>query len=328
MLREEFARDLHRTYVIKRGEPVPETGCSIVEAAEALAAVYPDASLAAFAKRSLDKLWDGPEYSQVFGAQPNVFRVWRSVQLMRTVRSCLADLRDRLAGRALAVATYGDLLITHVVFRSLDTSAIDDEAADATWEEQLARVSELAEGTVSWILQAIDAELPDTSHVYPALHNGERIEKVARRVIRSMAGGSPAPALLTEYQVTESQQQRQKDAVLTIIAAKRIPDGTLLEFRPVSRPERREMAEWLRDSPDRGAAVWRNSAKGQLQWKYDGHWYSPSGLVKKMRILASGREQQAQGTRHWHVPGEGSLIDIAANIRAEQDFEPDSEPGS
>ena len=61
-LRDDFALLLHRSYVIKRGErvPDPQHGCSMTEAAEALAAVHPNAQLAAVAKRdqNLAGLWE------------------------------------------------------------------------------------------------------------------------------------------------------------------------------------------------------------------------------------------------------------------------------
>jgi hypothetical protein len=144
-----------------------------------------------------------------------------------------------------------------------------------------------------------------------------------------MATGTEAPELAPQYQAVEEPEQsgrRQVDAVKTIVAAKRISDGTVLEFRPVSRPERREMAEWLSEDPNRSLAVWRNSGKDQLQWQADHQWYSPSGLVRKMRRLASGKNQAAQGTKHWHVPDEGPLAEIAAKLRLDQGLEVGEQP--
>ncbi|WP_181383331.1 hypothetical protein [Streptomyces sp. NWU339] len=50
--------------------------------------------------------------------------MWRSAQLLRAVRDRLTELREGL--RAEASASYGDLLITHVVYRQLDTSTVQD----------------------------------------------------------------------------------------------------------------------------------------------------------------------------------------------------------
>jgi hypothetical protein len=130
-----------------------------------------------------------------------------------------------------------------------------------------------------------------------------------------------SPRLRTGYRVSSAEERgRQVDAVKTLVAAACIPDGTVLEFRPTTRPERREMTKWLEEDPNRGLALWRNSAKDQLQWQADMQWYSPSGLVRKMREMASGRRVSVAGTLHWHVPDRGSLKDIAEHVRAEQDF--------
>lgn len=115
-LRDDFALLLHRSYVIKRGErlPDPQHGCSMTEAAEALAAVHPNAQLAAVAKRdqNLAGLWEDDVYEQIFGASPNVYRVWRAVELLRAIRAELQALRDGLLWRADAAASHGDLLVT------------------------------------------------------------------------------------------------------------------------------------------------------------------------------------------------------------------------
>ncbi|MFD9861800.1 AIPR family protein [Streptomyces alboflavus] len=319
-LREDFALLLHRSYVIKRGEPKPERehGCSITEAAEALAAAHPNAEFAALAKRDLSALWGDDTYKELFGFSPDAHKVWRSVQLLRAVRDRLTELREGLRGRAEAAASYGDLLITHVVYRQLDTSTIQDP--DIDWDVQLARVPALVEDALGWALQAIDKEYGPTSHMIAAVRNTERMQRVARTAVRGMLAGHPAPPLDAEYQVADSDEPkgRQVDAVKTLVTADRIPDGTVLEFRPSSRPQRREMTEWLAEEPARGLAVWRNSASKQLQWQADMQWYSPSGLVRQMRRMASGKDIAAQGPEHWYVPEEGSLSFLADAVRAEQ----------
>jgi len=320
-LRDDFAVELSLTYVIKRGEPLPdrEHGCSITEAAEALAATHTNAEYAALAKRDLSALWQDETYREIFGSAPNVYRVWRCVLLRRAVRESLDELREGLLSRAAAMAGYGDLLVTHVVFRKLDTEGIENP--DTDWDAQIARLPSLVEDALAWSLQAIDAEYGPSSHIIAAVRNTERIQRVARTAIRGMIAGHPAPELSADYQASAVERRgRQVDAVRTLVAAGRIPDGTVLEFRPVTRPERREMTDWLAEQPARGLAVWRNSTKDQLQWQADTQWYSPSGLVRKMRLMASGKDTSVQGTLHWHVPNEGSLRDLAENMRAEQDL--------
>ncbi len=318
-LRDDFARMLSLSYVIKRGEPAPDRdhGCSITEAAEGLAAIHPNAEYSALAKRDNGSaLWRDDVYPEIFSSAPNVYRVWRSVELLRVVRDDLMARREGLLSRAAAMAGYGDLLITHVVFRQLDTKAVDDP--DANWDQQLAKVPTLVEAALAWSLKAVDAEYGPNSQIFTAVRNTERIERVAQSAIRGMGGGNPAPELNSDYQVPTERTGRQVAAVKTLITAGTIPDGTVLEFRPMTRPERRDMRDWLAEDPQRSRAIWRNHPKKPLQWQADRNWYSPSGLVGIMRKQASGKEVSVQGTLHWYVPEQGSLRDIAENVRAEQ----------
>ncbi len=320
-LRDDFALTLSLTYVIKRGEPKPDPkrGCSITEAAEALAATHTNAEFAAVAKRDLAALWQDNNYQEIFGSAPDVHRVWRSVLLLRAVRATLAELREGLLSRAAGMAGYGDLLITHVVFRQLNTQGIAD--SDTDWDARLTDLPILVGQALVWSLQAIDAEYGASSHVIAAVRKTDRMQKVARTAIRSMIAGHTSPQLSADYQVSAAEGKgRQVDAARTLVNSGRISDGTVLEFRPVTRPERRDMTEWLATEPARGLAVWRNTAKDQLQWQADMQWYSPSGLVRMMRRMASGKDQAVQGTLNWHVPDEGSLKALADDMRAEQEL--------
>ncbi|MDX2951975.1 AIPR family protein [Streptomyces caniscabiei] len=325
-LRDDFAMLLKRSYVIKRGETVPDPahGCSITEAAEALAAVSPNARLAAVAKRddNLAGLWEDHNYQETFGPEPNVFKVWRSVELLREVRAQLQLLREGLVWRADAAAFYGDLLVTHIVYRRLDTRAIEDPECD--WATELAKVPDLVRESLSWVLDAIDNEYGTSSHIIAAVRNTERIERVVRAALRKLDSEEKAPELNDDYQVATAEARGRKvNAVTTLVAAGEIEEGAVLEFRPYSKPERREMTEWLAADPRRAQATWSNEAgRNPLQWHADDEWYSPSGLARKMRREASGVDSAAQGTIRWFVPGQGSLDELALAVRLREGNEP------
>jgi hypothetical protein len=330
-LRDDFALLLHRSYVIKRGEPLPDPqhGCSMTEAAEALAAIHPNAQLAAVAKRdqNLAGLWDDDAYEQIFGTSPNAHRVWRSVELLRTVRAELHALRDGLLWRADAAASHGDLLVTHIVFRRLRTTAMENP--DFDWASELAKVPQLVKDTFAWVLRAIDDEYGTSSHIIAAVRNAERMQRVVRAAMRGLDSDTAAPELQVDYQVAGTERRgRQVNAVSTLIKAGRIPEGTDLEFRPTSRPERREMTDWLSANPDRARATWsnKNGARNPLRWAVDGEWYSPSGLARKMRAEASGVNTSAQGTIRWFVPEQGSLDELAYEVRQGEGTDTDTGP--
>ncbi|MBM2619006.1 AIPR family protein [Actinoplanes sp. LDG1-06] len=321
-LRDAFATELSLSYVLKRGEPLPdpEHGTSITEVAEALAATHPDATYAAVAKKDLKDVWHDDVYQQLFGEEPDVLVVWRKVKLLRAVRARLSDLQEGLLGRANAMAVYGDLLITHVTFSQLATSNLSDPKFD--WDEQIRKVATVAQNAFEWSLYAIDAEYSISSHIIAAVRNPERIQRVARVAIKGVSDGGEPPRLRTDYQpVTAEDRGRQVDAVRTLVQSGRIPDGTLLEFRPATRSERRVMSGWLAEDEKRSLASWRNDPRNPLTWHYDGQDYSPSGLVRKMRTIATGKGVNVRGTLYWHVPNEGSLKDLAENVRTERDVE-------
>ncbi|MEU5165353.1 AIPR family protein [Streptomyces mutomycini] len=324
-LRDTFAFDLRLAYVIKRGErePAPDRGCTITEAAEALAAVHPNAEYAALAKRDLGALWEDGTYEALFGKDPAAFRVWRCVQLLRSVRTHLQEIREGLVWRAAAMAGYGDLLVTHVIFRQLDTRKMPDP--DFDWDAQLARVPGLVGEALIRSLQAVDVEYGPNSHIIAAVRNTEKIRRVARTALRGMSSDSPAPELAADYQASASSG-RQVNAVKTLVKQEAIPNGTVLEYRPYSGPERLEMPQWLAEDDRRSQAIWRNSATDQLQWCYDDQWYSPSGLARMMRREASGVDQSTQGTLRWFLPESGSLAEIAERARAEADLLVGNEP--
>lgn len=147
--------------------------------------------------------------------------------------------------------------------------------------------------------------------------------------MRGLDSDTTAPALQDDYQVAGSEQRgRQVNAVKTLITAGRIPEGTDLEFRPFSRPERREMTDWLASNPDRARATWsnKNGTRNTLCWTADGKWYSPSGLARKMRAEASGVDTSTQGSIRWFVPDQGSLDELAYEVRQNEGTDTDTGP--
>ncbi|MFM9448829.1 AIPR family protein [Streptomyces acidiscabies] len=326
-LRDDFALTLRSTYVVKRGEPAPEpdSGTTMTEAAIALAATHRAAEMAARAKRDVSLLWEKENYRALFGSGAGnslgALRVWRCVQLLRAVQSALAVQSDNLFGRAASAASNGDLLITHVIFQVLDTTDIEKEGAD--WDSRLALVPDLVERALGWLVATVDVAYGRNSQMLTAMRTFERVRLVVRRVVDGMRSGEPAPDN-ADYRVEERVQgkrARSTNAVSLIVKSARIADGTPVEFRPVTRPDRQGLSAWLAADPARGRAEWQNNTSKPLVWAGDGESYAPSTLVRKMRKEAMNNNQQVQGTLYWHVVGEGSLVDLAAELRAEDELD-------
>lgn len=322
-LRDDFSLSLHKTYVLKRGDidPAPEAGCSVVEAARALACANRDPDLAMRAKQSPELLWEqapNRAYQVLFRRQPGAYRVWRAVQVLRSVLIRLEATKTGREGRAAQIADYGEFLIAHCVFRQLSGEPIDDPAH--SWDEVLERVDDLTDQCTDWLIHYVDDSYGQ-SYVLTTFKSPQRCRVLADKVNSSMRGEQPRPILPSQYRPAEAEAaERRTNAVTVIINSARIAEGAPLEFRPGTGPERMALAPWLAEDPRRGRATWVRSRSKPLLWAGDGKRYSPSGLAKHMMIAASGRSPKAiQGTSRWFIPGEGSLVQIANKVRRESE---------
>ena len=319
-IRDDFRLSLQKDYVVRRGEPVPppDAGCSVDEAALALACAHRDPELSARAKKP-ELLWEGGgqgAYDLLFAGPPSACQISRSVMLVRQVRSELRRWRRKHQGRAASIAEEGELLIAHLVFRQVDCDGIDDP--DAHWEGgESGRVAELTIDTLARLATLVDAAYGKGSYIGSTFANPDRCRELAERVLADLRRGVPASALPEEYQpATLKRRSRRPNAVPVLVDAGRLADGIRLEFRAGTRPEREALAGWLAEDPRRGEATWVNERRRPLLWAADSKRYYPSGLVEHMWDLArwDRRSVAAQGPSRWVVPGEGSLWELALAV--------------
>lgn len=203
LIREDFDLTLDKTYVYKRGEadPAPDSGCSVVHAAIALACARRTPELAVRAKRDTDLLWergDGGAYPRLFGEVPSAFRIWRCVQIQREVGKALDALRKRLQGRAQDTAQRGDLLITHLVFQLLDLADVDEPGYPL--DSVLESIPRLTESVLSWLIYRVDETYGITSFLGSTFTNETRCRELSRIVPQDVRGGVPVPQLPDNYQ--------------------------------------------------------------------------------------------------------------------------------
>ena len=319
-LRQDFAISLGKTYVIRRGEAEPTVadGCSIVEAATALACAHRNPEYAAKARRDESLLWERGTRKAIFGQTPNAFRTWRSVQLLRTVKAHLGEQARTLQGRASAVASYGDLLIAHIVYQGLDTARIDEP--EFAWQAQLDRAPELISEALHRLIVAIDAEYGLTSHVIAACRNPDRSTPLVSAVLRDMTQGKTSPALPTAY-LPETPSGRRRPAVHILVDAGVIPAGALLQYRPVTANETQSLRTWLEAVPERATASWTADRQTPLMWTVDSSRHSPTGLAQHLLKLATGAEtaRPVQGTTRWWWGDRGNLAQLAERQRQEEE---------
>jgi hypothetical protein len=326
LIREDFDLSLGKTYVYKRGEadPAPDSGCSVVHAAIALACARRTPELTVRAKRDTDLLWergDGGAYARLFGEAPSAFRIWRCVQIQREVGKALDTLRRRLQGRAQDTAQRGDLLITHLVFQLLDLADIDEPGYPL--DSVLESVPELTESVLSWLIYRVDATYGTTSFLTSTFTNETRCRELSRIVPQDVRSGNPVPQLPDSYQPPSQQKRRRRrpNAVPTLVTAGLVPDGTPLTYVPNNAPEAAAVKKWLAADDRRPQARWQNDRTKPLIWSYDGAAYSAGGLVTRIWELAGWEEAPTavQGPARWVLDGKRSLYEMAMEWLATQE---------
>jgi hypothetical protein len=224
----------------------------------------------------------------------------------------LNDLAELREGRGAAIAEQGKLLITHLVFQHADTSEIAD--LDADWDTELDNAVESVETVLDLTIHYVDTSFGDTSYPLTTFKNVERCEKIVQMVLAHLRSGETSQGIQALYQ--RQKKARKPRAVSTLVDAGVLTDGTALEFRPQTGPQRRGMRAWLEENPDRGRATWVNDRSQSLLWAFDGQRYSPSNLSLHMLREAMGDRagKAVQGPRHWYTAEGDSLVELAEQV--------------
>ncbi|MEU4695069.1 AIPR family protein [Actinoplanes sp. NPDC023714] len=323
-LRDEFSVFLDMTYAIKRGDidPAPASGCTLMEAAIALACTHRSAEYAVRARNGSEVLFETGEqgaYSILFNPDTDVHRTWRSVLLLRACGELRDGLRGELSGRAAQVLMQGDLLVTHILARIIGQRTLSD--AERNWDDVMKTVPGLANEVFLRLVAAID-ELYRRTPVHTLFKNKERATALADRITRECRQALPVPELAVDYRAARTEPRI--NAVAVIVDRSLIAEGTILEFRPGTAPQRSKFASWLAQEPRRGRATWTNDRAKPLIWEFDREQYSPDGLVQHMTSQITGKPSGArQGVRRWYLARQGCLADIAETALVDETERPE-----
>ena len=320
-IRQDFALSLGLEYTFKRGEddPAENAGCSVVQAALALACAHGNIELVTRAKRHRDLLWDTGSkgaYRVLFGQTPSAFQIWRSVLVLRQVQTTLKAERARVEGRAHAIAEDGDLLIAHLVFRQLDVEGVDEP--DVDWNATLETTKEITEKTLGWLIHHVDTAFGPSSFVNSTFTNPERCKLLVQQVLVSLTTSDSVPELPAGYlPVRTPLRPRRRNAVPTLIDAGALPDGETLYFQVTSAREEAALEPWLSRHPDAYNATWVNHRTKPLLWEHDGKTYSPTGLVAEIWRQAGWEDHPVavQGPSRWAPGDRGTLWELAKEIQ-------------
>jgi hypothetical protein len=331
---EEMRAELGLEYSVRRGElePHPDVGCSVVEAASALACAHPQSQFAARIATTLDVLWErGPQgiYDVLFRPRPSVYLLWHSVRILRDVRRSLHGLRPRYEGRGAALIEHGGYLLAHLVFRRLDTDFIDEPDSSGEWLTQATgQVPRLIEDLLPMVAAAIDDLYTDRSQIRAICSDVARCREIVDRVLND-ALGADSPSTLDRYRRTPARRNRRPNAVSIIIDRAILAEGEVLTLTSAYPVEAEALRDWLAANPKRGRATWVAHRTRPILWAADGKQYSPSGLIAHMWELAEWRDRPVsnQGTARWVTSSGESLADLAWRILRELDnSEGESDP--
>ncbi|BDH14869.1 AIPR family protein [Streptomyces hygroscopicus] len=316
---DEMRAELGLEYGVQRSEvDLPEeSGCTVVEAAVALACAHADSQYAARIALALDPLWErGPQgvYDVLFRPRPGVYLLWNAVQVVREVRRCLLDLRKRYEGRAAALTEHGTYLLAHLVFRLLDTEGIDEPDTKLTWAEEVkAKTKEIVERLLPVTIQVIDGLSERRPQIRAVCSDVDRCREVTERVVEAVVEGKDGSASDTYRRVRPTYKRRRPNAVQVLVDKRILDEGAPLTLSKAYPVEAEALKEWLAEDPRRSRATWTNHRTKPVVWAADGRQYSPSGLITLMweRAAWADRPVANQGTARWVTSSGDTLADLA-----------------
>lgn len=319
---EEMRAELGLEYSVRRSEldPPEESGCSVVEAACALACTRADSQYAARIALSLEPLWErGTQgvYDVLFRPQPGVFLLWNAVQVLRQVRRSLLELRKRYEGRGAALTEHGTYLLTHLVFRLLDTDSIGEPDQDLTWvAEAKEQTKTLVERLLPVAAAAIDELFTERSVIRAVCSDIDRCRELVERVLIVMSEESGLTVPDTYRRVRPSRRRRRPNAVHVLVDKGILRNGEPLTLSSGYPLEAAALRDWLAEDERRSRASWVNHRTKPVLWAADGKQYSPTGLITRMWEEAGWADRPVanQGTARWVIASGETLADLAWSV--------------
>ena len=165
-LRTELLLECQKEYAYQSGENAPQEsiGCTLDEAAVALACAMPDVGLSVQAKREVGMLYEDitkAPYVQLFNPGTTAKHLWHAVGTLRAID---AELRQIQAGRSRKeqlIAIHGNRFVSHLVFQKLRNGGkeLPDPAGVGP------RICELTRATLDLTIKLVGDQHPGA---YPA----------------------------------------------------------------------------------------------------------------------------------------------------------------
>lgn len=179
-LRTELYLENQKEYVYQTGEQPPQgdTGCTLDEAAIALACQQPDITLCVQAKREVGMLYEDitkAPYTIIFNKGTTARTLWRAVTILRLVESALKSEQKARTGKEQLIAIHGNRFVLHLVFQKLVLEN-GETGLDAV---------EIASLTFEMLNATIENVLAHYQSAYPAnlFKNASRCRDLSSRIL-------------------------------------------------------------------------------------------------------------------------------------------------
>lgn len=123
-LKTELFLDYQKEYAYQTGEEPPEgeAGCTLDEAAVALACRVPEVSLAVQAKREVGMLYENitkSPYTTIFNGATTAKSLWEAVMVLRATDDELKRQLQSRSGKEALIAIHGNRFVLHLVFQRM-----------------------------------------------------------------------------------------------------------------------------------------------------------------------------------------------------------------
>lgn len=181
-LRTELFLENQKEYAYQTGEQPPQgdLGCTLDEAAVALACKCADVSLAVQAKREIGMLYDDitkPPYTGIFNAGTTAKTLWHAVTVLRVVEAELKAQQQQRTGKEQLIAIHGNRFVLHLVFQQLSRDLVDNPTSAVS-------DTRLREVTTDMLAETICTVLDQYPTAYPAnlFKNALRCRDLAKRI--------------------------------------------------------------------------------------------------------------------------------------------------
>jgi hypothetical protein len=181
-IRSEMLLSLGKEYVYRTGDraPSPDAGCTLDDAAIALACANPDITYSMIAKREVSRLYEDitkAPYKIFFNSGLTALKIWRAVDVLRRVDGFLKEAQANKEGKERLVAIHGNRVLLFLVFRELSPDIFTRE----TVEEEFSKIPSLA-GKCLALLTAEIAKKYSTSYPAQLFKNITKCKAIANAI--------------------------------------------------------------------------------------------------------------------------------------------------